>query len=61
VVFYVIKSPHLHVTEEILIDALSCISEIFHREPLLVIKAYESGFDFQILIDSSKMETLSWP
>lgn len=49
-----------------IIDAIRCISEVspfyindlhfkvFTKEPFLVIKAYEGGFNFQILIDSIK-------
>lgn len=36
------------------IYCINCIREIFYKEPYLVIKAYESGFDFQVLIDSVK-------
>lgn len=41
-------------SEDILLQCIICVREIFYKEPYLVIKAYESGFDFQILIDSVK-------
>ena len=40
--------------EEIVLCCLLCITEIFTKEPYLVIKAYESGFDFQIFINAVK-------
>ena len=32
--------------EDLLIDCIQCVSEVFQKEPFLVIKAYEGGFDF---------------
>ena len=37
-----------------MINCIYCISEVFKKDPYLVIKAYEGGFDFQIMIDSIK-------
>ena len=33
---------------------INCISAIFTKEPFLVIKAYESGFDFQLVMNAVK-------
>ena len=33
-------------SDDVVISCINCISEIFTKEPYLVIKAYESGFDF---------------
>lgn len=40
--------------EEIILHAVYCITDIFAKEPYLIIKAYESGFDFQIFINAVK-------
>lgn len=36
--------------EEVVLTAISCITEVFTKEPYLVIKAYENGFNFQFLV-----------
>ena len=36
--------------EEVVLTAISCITEVFTKDPYLVIKAYENGFDFQFLV-----------
>lgn len=41
-------------SEETLLICIKCITEIFVKEPYLVIKAYECGFDFDILINAVK-------
>ena len=38
---------------EILLSLVTALTELFHREPFLVIRAYESGQDFSLLIDST--------
>ena len=50
VVFKVLESAN----EDIILECINCVREIFFKEPYLVIKAYESGFDFQILVDAVK-------
>jgi len=40
--------------EDIVLCCVHCITEIFTKEPYLVIKAYESGFDFQIFVNAVK-------
>jgi len=42
ILFETIKSPN----DELVIECIKCVSEVFHKEPNLVIKAYESDFDF---------------
>ena len=37
-------------SDEVVLTAISCITEVFSKDPYLVIKAYESGFDFQFLV-----------
>ena len=41
-------------SEEVVLTAISCITEVFTKDPYLVIKAYENGFDFQFLVHSVK-------
>jgi hypothetical protein len=38
--------------EDIVLCCIHCMTEIFTKEPYLVIKAYESGFEFQIFINA---------
>lgn len=44
----------LNEKEDIILNAIYCITEVFTKEPYLVIKAYESGFDFQLLVNAVK-------
>jgi hypothetical protein len=37
----------------ILLSLVTALTELFQREPFLVLRAYESGQDFSLLIDST--------
>eukprot|EP00347_Sterkiella_histriomuscorum_P015989 403354925 len=50
VLFKIVPSEN----EEIILSGVLCITEIFTKEPYLVIKAYESGFDFQLFFNAVK-------
>ena len=41
-------------SEEVILASIGCIALIFQKEPYLVIKAYETGFDFDIFINAVK-------
>lgn len=41
-------------SEETLLICITCLNEIFEKEPFLVVQAYESKFDFEILINAVK-------
>ena len=40
--------------DEVVLTAIRCITEVFTKEPYLVIKSYENGFDFHFLVQAVK-------
>jgi hypothetical protein len=47
-----INRDQLNLNEEVKLEAIKCLRIIFTKEPLLVLKAYETGFDFQVFIEA---------
>jgi hypothetical protein len=41
-------------SEEVKLESIRCLRVIFAKMPYLVIKAYDSGFDFQVFFDAVK-------
>lgn len=40
--------------EEITLNSIHCITEIFAKDPFMVIKSYETGFNFNIFFNAVK-------